>query len=349
MQVLIVKTSSMGDVLHTLPALTDAVKAFPTIVFDWVVEPGFAEIPRWHKAVRTIFEAPIRRWRRHIWKSIKNGEITSLISCIKKVEYDIVIDAQGLIKSALLTRFAKGKRVGLSFSSAREGMASLAYQHTIDVLKDQHAVERVRQLFAKALGYDDPQSSPDYGIDKQRLIPISIGEDYLIFLHGTTWATKHWPEVYWQQLALFAAKAGYKVLLPWGNEAEHGRAHRIKSAVEKSGETPVPHVLPKLSLSEITSVIANAKGIVAVDTGLGHVAAAMAVPTVSLYGPTDPKRTGAYGPSQQHLFVDFECSPCLSRECKKMGMFSVMPPCFESLPPHKVWHTLLRHMHENIG
>lgn len=351
MQVLIVKTSSMGDVLHTLPALTDAMSAIPSIHFDWVVEPGFAEIPRWHPAVRSIFTAPIRKWRKHPWKSFQHGEIQSLIANIRRINYDYVIDAQGLFKSAVLTRVAKGKRVGLNFSSAREGIASLVYQQRYDIPKGQHAVERVRQLFAKALGYTVPDSPPDYGIDKQRLTPVSFGENYLVFLHGTTWATKHWPEEYWQQLASIAASAGYKVLLPWGSEAEHMRAHNIKRYVEsqKQGMTISPQVMPKLSLSEITSVIANAKGIVAVDTGLGHVAAAMAVPTVSLYGPTDPKLTGAYGPSQHHLFVDYSCSPCLSRVCKQRGSFTVNPPCFESLSPHRVWQTLLRQVNENIS
>jgi heptosyltransferase I len=349
MQVLIVKTSSMGDVLHTLPALTDAVKAIPFIQFDWVIEPGFADIPRWHASVRNIFPAAIRHWRKHPWKSLREGEIATLISRLRRIQYDVVLDAQGLFKSALLTRLAKGKRVGLNFSSAREGIASLAYQQTIEIPKGQHAVQRVRQLFAKALEYPIPDSFPDYRIDKTRLTPSSINGDYVLFLHGTTWPTKHWPENYWQQLAALAAKAGYKVLLPWGTEEERIRAYNIRRSVESQGGAILPHVLPKLSLSEITSLIANAKGIISVDTGLGHVAAAMAIPTVSLYGSTDPKLTGAYGHAQHHLCVNYECSPCLSRDCQKKGTFSVMPPCFETLPPHKVWQTFLRHIHENLG
>jgi len=347
MHVLIVKTSSMGDVLHTLPAITDARKAFPDIQFDWVLEPGFAEIPRWHPGVRTIFTAPIRRWRKQLWQALKQGEISALFSSLRRTRYDMVLDAQGLVKSALLTRLAKGKRVGLDFSSAREGIASLAYQTRYHVPKGQHAVERVRQLFAKALGYTLPQSPPDYGIAKDRLTPVSFGENYLVFLHGTTWTTKHWPENYWHALANLAAKEGYQVLLPWGSEAERLRAKNIQHSVAKDGHSLVPQILPKLSLSEITSVIAKAKGVVAVDTGLGHVAAAMAVPTVSLYGSTDPKLTGAYGPSQYHLHAEYACAPCLSRECHQRGAFDVSPPCFASLPPQKVWHTLLRHMHES--
>lgn len=347
MRVLIVKTSSMGDVLHTLPALTDAQQAFPEVQFDWVLEPGFAEIPRWHPAVREIFPVSIRHWRKHFWQSLWQGDIKKQLSALRQTQYDIVLDAQGLIKSACLTRLAKGKRLGLDFSSARERIASLAYQGRYHVPKDQHAVERVRQLFAKALGYSLPVDPPNYGIDKTRLVPAPFDENYLVFLHGTTWATKHWPEIYWQALAHLAAKENHLVLLPWGSEQERLRAISIQENAIRQGCDVVPKVLPKLSLSEITSVIAKAKGVVAVDTGLGHIAAAMAVPTVSLYGATDPKLTGAYGPSQYHFCAKYACSPCLSRACHQQGQFAVTPPCFESLSPQKVWQTLLRHMHEN--
>lgn len=347
MQVLVVKTSSMGDVLHTLPALTDARRAYPMIQFDWVLEPGFAEIPKWHQAVRNVFTAPIRKWRKQPWQSIRQGEISSLITQLRQTRYDVVLDAQGLIKSALLTCFTRGKKVGFDFRSVRERLASCVYQKRYHVPKGQHAVERVRQLFAQGLGYAVPTTPPDYGIDKKRLTSsISFGDNYLVFLHGTTWPTKHWPEEYWSALANLAAEQGYTVLLPWGNEREKTRAHTIQQSVIKQNRSAIPQVLPKLSLSEMTQVIANATGVVAVDTGLGHVAAAMAIPTVSLYGPTDPKLTGAYGPSQFHLHADYECSPCLSRTCTKIGASTVNPPCFGTLSPLKVWHTLLRHMHE---
>ena len=342
MEVLIIKTSSMGDVLHTLPAMTDAVQAIPNIQFDWAVEPSFAEIPRWHPAVRDIIALPIRRWRKAIWKNWKNQEIQTTVSHLRQKQYDLVIDAQGLFKSAIFARLAKGKRVGYNCSSIREKIASLFYQKTYGVSKDQHAVERVRQLFSQALGYEKPNTQPDYGIDRTRLVSVPYKEDYLVFLHGTTWVTKHWPEKYWQQLAKIACKAGYRVFLPWGNETEHERAQNIAK-----GTSAI--VLPKHSISEMASMIANAKGIVAVDTGLGHVAASMAVPTISLYGPTDPKLTGAYGPLQDHLSATLAYSPCFSKKCQLQGHFSIKPPCFESITPKLVWDQLLRQMNESIS
>ncbi|MBS0287594.1 MAG: lipopolysaccharide heptosyltransferase I [Proteobacteria bacterium] len=334
---LIVKMSSMGDVIHTLPALTDAHKVHPEIEFDWVVEPGFAEIPRWHKAVRRVISAPLRRFRKMPWQTFAANEWHQLLKQLRYTDYDVVIDAQGLVKSAVLTHFTKGKRFGLNWKSAKEPVASLLYHQKIGVPKNQHAVQRVRQLFADAFNYTMPSSAPDYGIDKTKLTDISYGDNTVIFLHGTTWSTKHWPQKYWYQLAKLAQEKGYQVLLPWGNEAEHQRALEIKNFCDAH---LAPIVLPKLTLGEITTLIAKACGIVAVDTGLGHVAAAMATPTVSLYGPTSPDLTGAYGPKQTHLKVDAPCSPCFAKECKRGQHFETMPPCFESLPPQKVWQAL---------
>jgi heptosyltransferase I len=337
---LIIKTSSMGDVIHTLPALTDARIAYPDIEFDWVVEPSFAEIPKWHRAVKNVIPAPLRRWRHTPWQAFKSGEWSAFVEQLRTTTYDLVIDAQGLYKSALVTRMARGRRVGPDLSSAREALASLAYQDKISVNQNQHAVVRARQLFAGALKYSLTDTPPDYGVMKDRLFPITYGDNTIIFLHGTTWVTKHWPQEYWEHLGLIAAQKGYQVLIPWGSNMEHLRAIGILEHCQDAGVEMLPIVLPKLSLGELTSLISQAKGIVAVDTGLGHIAAAMATPTISLYGPTDPVLTGAYGPKQVHLKVNYECSPCFSRECKRGDHFLVMPPCFQSLPPKKVWDAL---------
>ena len=339
-RVLIIKMSSMGDVIHALPALTDAMKAHPGITFDWVVEPGFSEIPRWHHAVNNVITIPMRRWRKEPWQAFKNREWKTFLQKLRNVSYDAVIDAQGLAKSALITCFTKGIRIGPDFHSAREAIASLVYQRKVTVDQQQHAVERMRKTFAQALNYPLPETPPDYGIDRTQLAKISYGNNCLVFLHGTTWTTKHWPEIYWQQLGYLASAEGYQVLLPWGSEAERERAERIRGYTEHKDCAMLPIVLPKMALAEITALISQAKGVVAVDTGLGHIAAAMGAPTVSLYGPTDPGLTGAYGPSQLHLHADLPCAPCLSRNCKIASSSSIMPPCFETLPPKKVWNAL---------
>jgi heptosyltransferase-1 len=337
MRVLVVKTSSLGDIIHTLPALTDAKRARPEIVFDWVVEEAFQEIPMWHMAVDRIIPVALRRWRRNKWKAFRSGEIRNFLKQIRQQKYDYVIDAQGLLKSVAVTMLSRGAlRAGFSWKSAREPLASLFYQKRVVVPWEQHAVVRARALLAKALDYVVPTTVADYGIERSRLAVAKLQHPYFVFLHGTTWDTKHWPETYWIELAKIVARAGYAIQLLWGNEVELARAKKIASIVSQAVVVP-----NKLKLSEVAGVLANAQGIVTVDTGLGHLAAALGVSTVSLYGPTDPKRSGTWGERQIHLAADFCCAPCFSRVCTYKGDKITDPPCFASLTPAIVWQHLV--------
>ena len=319
MRVLLVKTSSLGDVVHTLPALTDAARALPGIQFDWVVEEGFAEIPAWHPAVAQVIPVAIRRWRQHPLRTWRSGEWKRFKARLGEARYDLVIDAQGLVKSAFLTRYVAAPVAGLDRDSAREPMAARFYDRRYAVPCDQHALERVRQLFAQALGYASPQTIGDYGLDRSQL--ACPGEQpYLLFLHGTTWPSKHWPERNWRELAERMVEFGWAIRLPWGNAEEQARAERI------AGGLPGVSVLPRLNLGGIAKVIAGARACVAVDTGLGHLAAALDVPSLSLYGPTLPGRVGAYGRSQVHL-----CAPG-----PNAGKGDRHKPCFDALPAERV-------------
>lgn len=338
MRVLIIKTSSLGDVIHTLPALTDAAHAIPGIRFDWVVEEGFAEIPSWHPAVDQVIPVAIRRWRKNLWQTIKSGEWKAFKQRVRERKYDLVIDAQGLVKSAWLTRYVKAPVAGLDRYSAREGWASRFYDRHLSVATGQHAVERVRQLFAMALAYDLPEGIGNYGLDLERL-QLPPAAPYVVFLHGTTWATKHWPEAYWRELAERMGRRKLEVRLPWGNPAEKARAERIAQGLNNC------QVLPKLNLAGVARVLAAAKACVAVDTGLGHLAAALDVPTISLFGPTNPGLTGAYGRTQIHQASDWPCAPCLQKKCtykpsaddlRRFDLKREWPLCFTRLNPEHV-------------
>lgn len=324
MKVLIVKTSSMGDVIHTLPALTDAVNAIPGIRFDWVVEEAFAEIPRWHFAVDKVIPVAIRRWKKSLWKTFTGGEWKRYRSMLAETEYDLVIDAQGLLKSALLvTRYSRGISCGYDKTSAREPLAARFYQRRFNVSKDQHAVERTRQLFAQALGYE-LEGRGDFAIRKHFIPGQAAESDYLVFLHSTTRFDKHWPEEYWLELIDKAIAADWKIKLPWGNPEELARAERLakrSSAVE---------VLPKLNLAQVTTVLAGAAGCVSVDTGLSHMAAALDRPNVILFGPTDPGLVGGYGKGQI----------CLEAKAQADSGNVVEPAVFANLTPEIVWQTL---------
>ncbi|MBW5894346.1 lipopolysaccharide heptosyltransferase RfaC [Pectobacterium polaris] len=294
MRVLIVKTSSMGDVLHTLPALTDAMQAIPGIQFDWVVEEGFAQIPSWHPAVSRVIPVAIRRWRKSWFSAPIRQERAEFTRQLRQYRYDAVIDAQGLIKSAaLVTRLANGKKHGLDCKSAREPLASWFYNYRHPISRQQHAVERIRELFAASLGYKQPAERGDYAIAQRFLSqPPEDANRYLVFLHATTRDEKHWPEAHWRELIALLASSGQHIKLPWGAEHEHQRALRLAEGF------PHVEVLPRLTLQQVAEVLAGAKAVVSVDTGLSHLTAALDRPNITLYGPTDPGLIGGYGMNQ---------------------------------------------------
>lgn len=294
MRVLIVKTSSMGDVLHTLPALTDAMQVIHGIEFDWVVEEGFAQIPGWHPAVDRVIPVAIRRWRKNWFSAPISAERAAFKQRLREKRYDAVIDAQGLLKSALLvTRLAHGNKHGLDWKSAREPLASWFYQYRHPVARQQHAVERIRALFAMSLNYRKPAEQGDYAI-AARFLSTSVADTspYLVFLHATTRDEKHWPETHWRELIALTAPTGLRILLPWGAEHEHQRAQRLAEGFAHV------EVLPKLTLEQVAAVLAGAQVVVSVDTGLSHLTAALDRPNITLYGPTDPGLIGGYGKNQ---------------------------------------------------
>ncbi|WP_314419687.1 lipopolysaccharide heptosyltransferase RfaC [Pseudescherichia vulneris] len=293
MRVLIVKTSSMGDVLHTLPALTDAMQAIAGIRFDWVVEEGFAQIPSWHEAVDRVIPVALRRWRKAWFSDPVKAERRAFRETLRAVHYDAIIDAQGLVKSAaLVTRLAHGPKHGMDWQSAREPLASLFYSRRHHIAKQQHAVERTRELFAKSLGYSKPQTQGDYAIAQHFVEESATDAPYAVFLHATTRDDKHWPEARWRDLLALMATSGLKIKLPWGAPHEEARARRLAEGFD------YVEVLPRLSLEKVARELAGARMVVSVDTGLSHMAAALDRPNFTLYGPTDPGLIGGYGKNQ---------------------------------------------------
>ena len=332
MHVLVIKTSSMGDVLHTLPALTDAGNHFPDIKFDWIVEDAFAEIPNWHPLINKTISIKMRQWKKHPVDVAKSGKVKSFLSRLRSKQYDHIIDAQGLLKSAFFSFICKGKTHGLDFHSARESLASIFYddKHTID--PGQHAIIRTRTLFANALGYTLPNTDPDANIQAQKFsVPdITLKQKYVVLLTNTTWATKHWPEAYWVDLTQHLASLGYHLYLPWNTRLEKQRVERISQHAENAT------VLPHCTLSQLGSIMLDAEAVIGVDTGLGHLAAALNIPSISLYGPTDPKQVGTVGKQQRHLCAAFECAPCRLKKCNYNKPACTAPACYSSLTPSRV-------------
>jgi len=301
-RVLIVKVSSLGDIIHTLPAVTDAKRAYPKLMFDWVVEENFTEVPAWHPAVDRVIPVAIRRWRKNLVRAYLTHEFRAFKRALQGTRYDLVIDAQGLIKSGIISRMSRGLTIGLSNRTVREPLAALFYNKAYSVPWTEHAVDRVRQLFSRALQYQYDRDLISYGIDRAKLKTTTenVPGKTVVFLHGTTRVSKYWPKEKWRNLANLATEYGYDVVLPWGTLEEKQRAEFIGE-----GNLNVK-ILGKKSLSDLAVVIIKSKGVIAVDTGLGHLAAALSKSTVSLYGPTNPALCGTYGRNQIHSKLEDE-------------------------------------------
>ncbi len=325
---LLVKMSSLGDVVHALPALSDAARH--GWQFDWVVEEAFADIPKRHAAVRDVLPVAWRRWRRSLWSSRK--ELRAFKQRLQQSRYDIVLDSQGLIKSAVVVRLSRAAvSAGFDSESARERLAAAAYARKFSVQRAQHAIDRQRQLFAAALGYELDDSFCS-GLARQ-----SAAESrWCVFLHGTTWPSKHYPEAAWQALIERSLVDGYRPVLTWGSDEERQRAERLAAATGAE-------IWPRLPLHTLIDRLAQTSLVIGVDSGLTHLAAALAVPTVGLYGSTDAVLTGCRGTSAVALGAQFPCAPCMSRSCTYTGPVIdngyglIRPACYATLNVEVVW------------
>ena len=283
LKVLFVKTSSLGDVVHNCPAVSDVARKHPGVEIDWVVEEPFAAVPSMHPAVRRVIPVRLRRWRGAWWRSATWREIGDFRKRIAAERYDAVIDTQSLIKSAVISMCADGDRHGMDAASARESLAANFYDYRHAVPRGEHAVERNRRLTAAALGYalDLPL---DYGL--QRASAGGNEAPYAVFLTMTSRADKLWPEDRWIELG---GKLNLRTLLPWGSDDERSRATRIASAL------PLAEVMPRMTLEQLARLFGRAQAVIGVDTGLTHLAAASGVRTVGIYCGSAPALTGIYG------------------------------------------------------
>jgi len=288
LQILLVKTSSMGDVIHNLPVVADILAHYPQAKFDWMVEESFSEIPRLHPGVRNIIPVAVRRWRKSIFSCNTWREINDLRTRLKRTHYDAIIDTQGLLKSAIMANFAQGEIHGMDYRSAREPLASLFYRHKHPVARNQHAVQRNRALAALALKYPAPQSLPDYGLGKlsSRQNNLELPDRYAVFLHGTSRDSKLWPVSHWTALAEKLKQFNLQILLPWSNSTEENRAKDI------AAQSSNVQVLPKLKLTALAEILAESKLNIGVDTGLMHLSTALNKPSIAIYTDTDPEFTG---------------------------------------------------------
>lgn len=339
MRVLLVKLTSMGDLIHAWPALTDAQQAFPDIEFDWVADEAFAEIASWHPAVKNVIKSAHRRWKKNIKQTLQSGEIINFVKTLRQNKYDLVIDGQGNIKSAIITFLSRGTKCGFDKESVREYPAHWAYHKKFHHPRQDHAITRLRSLFAQALGYPTPSNAPRCNIQPEKFVKpdLNLPEKYIFFVHSASWVTKLWPEEYWRELIKIATDVGHHILLPAGNAEEIARSQRLAAGNDKA------IVLPRMRLAEVAYLLARAQGSICVDTGLSHLSAALEIPAVTIYGATDAGLIGATSEhsKQIHLQSKFPCAPCYLKECAFKGPSKVKPACYEELNPQLVWEKFL--------
>lgn len=289
-KILLVRTSSMGDLVHTLPAVTDLARHFPHWRIDWLAEEAFAEIARLHPAVDKVWACAVRRWRKRLYMPAVWQEISHLRQQLATEHYQVVVDAQGLLKSAVLGRWAAGDvMVGFDRNSIREPVASYFYQKGYPVSRGLGAVLRNRMLLARAFGYQIDENKVDFGLAALQLpsVPELSTTPYCVALTATSRPSKEWPETHWLTLAeSLYRQYGWRCVLPWGNEKERERAERLAQ------QMPAAFVPPRLSLTEAAALLSHAAFVVGVDTGLSHLANALDKPLVALYTDTDPAKTG---------------------------------------------------------
>lgn len=283
--ILFIKTSSLGDVIHHMPALTDARNARADATFTWLVEEAFAPLVGLHPAVRDVIPVAWRRWRKSLYAPATIGEITNNLRTIRARQYDDVVDSQGLLRSAAIARLAHGRRHGYDASSIREPLASVFYDIRYRVARDLHAVERNRTLSGLALGYT-PQGVPDFGLKLAH--NADRAQRYAVLLHATARPAKQWPEAHWITLGKMLGRE-LEVVLPWGTDSERARSERI------AAEVPGARVPARVPLDRLAKLLSGARCVVGVDTGLLHLAAALNVPLVAIFTGSKPDLTGPVG------------------------------------------------------
>lgn len=287
-RILIVKTSSMGDVVHAQPTVSDIVAHHPGAVIDWLVEAPFAAIPLMNPRLRRVLPMQWRKWRQTLLRGSTWAQMRQLRQALRAEPYDLVLDLQGLLKSALWARQAHAPVAGYDRASIREPAAAWLYQRTAAVARQAHAVERCRALAAAHLDYAMPQTPPDFGLRAPRAVWLPRAT-YGLLIPNASRRDKLWPQRHWVAIGKRMLELGWMPVVLWGRPEEQSLAESIAAGC--NGDVP-----PFLKVGEVASVLAGAQQIVGLDTGFTHLAAALGRPTLGIYCDHEPGLAGITGP-----------------------------------------------------
>ena len=304
MRILIVKLSSLGDVVHAMPVVHDVLAAHPDALIDWVVEPGFAPLVRRVEGVDEVIECALRRWSKAWWTSAVRAEWRAFRERLQRHRYDAVLDLQGLTKSALIARTARGLSYGLANrteGASHEPPARWLVDHAIHIEPRTHALDRSRLLAARALKYR-AEGPPVFGLRAKPREPDSTNT--LVLVHGTSRDDKLWPEASWVELGSQAIAQGWHIALPHAGEVERARAERIAMALGGHAQ-----VWPSMNLDALVDRLGATQGVIGVDSGLSHIAVALDLPHVQIYNFATAWRTGPLAEHGHRHQVAVEAQP----------------------------------------
>jgi heptosyltransferase-1 len=288
-RILLIKMSSLGDVVHNLPVATDIRRHRPDTIIDWVVEEQYVPLVRMHPAVDHVHPVSLRRWRRNVFSGAHWREFGEFRRRLTAQAYEAIIDTQGLLKSALVSKLAHGPVYGFGPATAREPLASRFYDVRLEFPPAAHKILRYRSVAARALGYAVPDAI-DYGIRPASARPAFANGRYCVAFHATARAAKLWPEARWMELIRRLDAAGVACILPWGSGDERSRSERLAAA---GSRCVVP---PPMSIDEMAALIGDAQFVVGVDTGFMHLAAALVKPVVGIFCDSNPVDACPVGP-----------------------------------------------------
>jgi len=287
-KILLIRMSSMGDIIHNFPAATELRSHFPQAEIHWVVEEAFVDLARLHPAIDRIVPFALRRWRKKLWGATNRAEMRAFKYDLLEEDYDVAIDSQGLLKSAIVGKLSGAAVVGYSRQTARDPLACLFYDRRFDI-PPVHVIERNRMIVGRALGYT-PDGPLDYGISPPKIaLSWQPANPFVVCLTATARAAKLWPETHWITLGHWLLAEGLVPVFPWGSEPEHERSLRLADAL------PGSLAPPRFSLTEGARLLADARLAIGVDTGLMHMAAAVNTPTVGIFCDSDPDHAGPRG------------------------------------------------------
>lgn len=309
-KILIVKPSSLGDIVHSLALLNAIKRCYPDASIHWVISRNLVSLLQGNPMIEKVWIIDKDKWKTlsGIFRTIK--ELRSLAKRLKSAKFDLVIDLQGLFRSGVISRFTKAPTI-LGFREAREG-SRFFYTQTVEGGKDVHAVDRYLEI-ARFLGCDTAEVRFPLAVDvdwdsvRKR---FSLPDEYAVLVPGARWETKKWP---YDRFATVASGLSIQSVIIGSRhdkEISYGISQLSKGkSIDVSGKT---------SLNELVSIIKHAQFMLTNDTGPMHIAAALNVPVYALFGPTSDVLTGPYGKEHKIFKADKDCSPCFKRSCKNV-------------------------------